>query len=285
MADGVNELAYEQWKQAKEEFIKPPPSVGIKKFFKDINAEAKQAAENMKKNGLGQTTMNDPAKEVISSLKQQIEVLKVGADQAKLNELKTQGVSEAMLKQVSALQSQKKALEESKKAAEELKKRQEALTEKFKSPVEKFKTEFMKLKKLLDKGLITKDTFKSAALDALPDKVKSIIEKTKTPTQKFQEQLKELQNFKNAGLLNDQQFTKAKQELAKELGQTGEVKLASAAEFGSQEARSSILKNRLGNRDPMKDALKVNQEQLEEQKKLPPLLAKIANNTVEVLAF
>ena len=63
------------------------------------------------------------------------------------------------------------------------------------------------------------------------------------------------------------------------------MKLASAAEFGSQEARSSILKNRLGNRDPMKDALKVNQEQLEEQKKLPPLLAKIANNTVEVLAF
>lgn len=277
-----------------EKLISKDAGEKVTAFFNDIRSNAKKAAEDIQKNA-GQNKAaqaiidnNKAALDYLGTLEKQISVIKNGADAAKVLELQSSGVNEAIISQVKALQEQKAALEASKKAQEELANNAKSLTEQYKTPIEQFKSEYAKLRELFDKGLIDANTFKLAALDALPDKVKDIIKQSETPLQKFKKEVSELQKFKLAGLINGEQYTKAVDALKKDLGGKVEigVKLASANELGSKGAREAILANRLGNQNnPMKELETIEKSSLAEQKKQSSSLEKIAANKTTILTF
>jgi len=284
IGEDLEKLSKEQWAQARKDFEAPPPSVGIKKWFADVKSAAEQAAKDMKENSAGKALAdsfletNKPALAAIKKLNEEILTLKLGADAAKRFSMEQDGVDSSLLAQIDTLQAQKKALAESKKHMEDLESGAKSAFENTRSPLEKFQTKFQELQEMLKEGLISDDVFKKSALDALPDKVKSIIESTKSPVMKFQEQLKELQGFRTAGLINTDQLKKATQDLKKDIFGESKVELASAAELGSSEARSSILKNRLGGSDPISDLNDTEKANLIQSNKQTGLLSKISSN-------
>ncbi|MEX1040187.1 MAG: hypothetical protein WDZ51_06140 [Pirellulaceae bacterium] len=290
MANEVNQLAHEQAVASGKAWNAPIASTSIKKFLGEVKAEAKEAAKDLRKTSMARVLEDDfvdrnkSGISLIDTLNDQIMVLKHGERNAQLFKLANEGVDKGIFNQVRALMKHKQALEDSAKATEELraakqklKDEADSIKDKFKSPIVSFREELNKLRNLLSKGLIDRNTFKAAALDALPEKVKAAIELTKTPLQKFNEELKELQKYKAEGLINPQAFSAAVKKLRKELFTGNETtnRFASAAEYGSQEARSAILRSRGSGRNPILELHKTEKSHLDESKKQTVLIGKI----------
>lgn len=85
------------------------------------------------------------------------------------------------------------------------------------TPIEQYMARLKELKALFDAGIINRQQFESAQMDALPDKVKSIIERSKTPLERFNEQITEARDFFSKGLITEGQFAKEQERLQKEL--------------------------------------------------------------------
>lgn len=235
MADSAKKLAEEDWAKAKEEFIKPPPSEGVKKWFDDVKAESKKAFDEMRKNSFAAAEAkalaeaNKPAVDLINKYREQVETFKMSAREAEIFKLSQQGISSELIKQAEALGDQLTAMEEQKKLQETLESRAESLIDSVKTPMDEFNEKMQELQEVFDAGLINEEVFGKVA-----------------------ERLKE--------------------DLQGALPEEAEIKFAGALELGSGEARQAILRNRfqIGNQndDPMKKLDKTNQDQLDVQRQM-----------------
>lgn len=144
-----------------------------------------------------------------------------------------------------------------------------------------YKDRMQELQSAYKQGMISAGEFRKAAQDALPDKVKTIIDDSKTPLQKFKEELAQLQQYRGMNLINEEQYQSALAKLKGEL--EGEFKLSAKAEYGSAEARDTILRHRLGtgSNDPMRDVAQTSRLSLAEQQKQTRALERLASSPDE----
>lgn len=108
------------------------------------------------------------------------------------------------------------------------------------------------------------------AQDDMQSAIEQTVASTRTPLEEFKERVNELYDQLEAGLPQeayDRAIKQAQEKLKAELPEeeSGEPQLAGLALAGSAAARSTILRNQLG--DPNKKMQEVNEEQLAEQKK------------------
>lgn len=96
MADGVNQLAAEQFQEAKDEWNKPWPSENVNKFFADIEADARRLAGELGKGDPAKAFLeaNKPAFDLLDKWGQQITTFGMTAREAELFKLKADGVEE-----------------------------------------------------------------------------------------------------------------------------------------------------------------------------------------------
>lgn len=215
IAEDMQKLSGEQWQNTQKEFLKEPPSTGIKSFFDDVKTQAQAAAEAITKTGTSVNAMGDQFTQAASKVAELEEKLKVqvatfgmSSEQIEIYKLKQEGVSEAMLGNVQALSQQLKSMEEKKKLQDDLKSQAQQVIEATRTPLEKYEAEISKLKTLLESGNIDQTTF-------------------------------------------DRASEKAQKDLG---GKPPEKKLefAAALELGSNETRQAVLRNRgIGAKDPM----------------------------------
>lgn len=99
------------------------------------------------------------------------------------------------------------------------------------TPIERYMARVKELKELFDAGIINDSQFKTAQMDAMPDKVKAIIENSKTPLEKFNEQISEARDFFSKGLIDQNQFSAEQERLQKEFREEEKKKLGKRA-FG-----------------------------------------------------
>lgn len=251
MSEDLHKLAGDQWQEAKDAFAATPPSEGINQFFEDIHKQADAASQALRDNSTAAAEAfaeaQQPALDLIESLQQEIQVLQLGADAAKRFELQQAGVAPELLKQVEALQDQKKALEDS-----------------------------------------------QAAAKAKESEVAKIIDATKSPLDKFREQLDKLNAYKIEGLIDEKQFTLAAEQAAKSLGliedkaknTSTKIGLSGVAEFGSAEARKTILNTRLAglnSSNPNAKLEKTSTDSLAQLISIATDIKKVANKTSEVV--
>jgi hypothetical protein len=119
--------------------------------------------------------------------------------------------------------------------------------------------------------------YKDAVKAIAPQFVEGLKESTQTPIEKYFEGMSRLNEWRKAGL-SDTLYTRGMQQLQQQMG-LGEHRLAGAAEYGSSEARESIIRNRLGNdaTNPQVQIAALNQQQLQVQKESAANLKKIAD--------
>lgn len=223
MGKDLDKLAGQQWEDAKTAFMAPPPSEGISNWLKKVDADARQVAANMSSMGGDKTLVdsfvktNEPAMELIEKLKEELQTLNLGADAAELFKLKQQGVSDALISQIAALQQQKTAVEgwtkSQEDAAQKIKEAHEQLAqsakqtwEQTRTPIEQYKTRLQELQNQFARGLIDSDTFQRGQLAAIPDDIKQIKDRSKSEIQQFRNELEKLNQFKMAGLISDKDF-------------------------------------------------------------------------------
>jgi hypothetical protein len=120
--------------------------------------------------------------------------------------------------------------------------------------------------------------YKDSIKAITPQFVEQLKESTRTPMEKFQEGLDRLNEWKGAGL-NQDLYNRGLVQLQQQLG-LGEHKLAGSMEYGSNEARETILRNRLGSdaNNPQIAILDVSKQQLKEQQQQTAALQTIAQN-------
>ena len=228
----------------------------------------------------------------VKKLRQDIDILgnHTTETEQKLNEMLNNGAPTGAVNVLRTLYAEREKLKEQDKARDNAK----SIYESVQTPLQTYITKLNELKRLRSeidsttgKPFISAETFKTAALDALPDKVKAIIERTKSPMQKFREGLNELTKFKLDGLINPEQFAKAAKELQADIFKKPEFQLVANAEAGSREANSAIAKFRSGNRsnDPTEKLHKTARQQLAEQQKANRLLASRENNNFTVVTI
>lgn len=232
MADSAQQLAEGDWKKAKEEFIKAPPSEGVKKWFDDVKAESKRAFEEMQQNSFAKAQLEGlaeaqkPAIDLINKYREQLEVFGMSSREAEIFKLKQEGISGELIKQAEALDHQLTAMDEQSKLQETLESRAASLTESVQTPLEEFQKKLMELNQVKD--LISPETFA---------------------------RVKE----------------KLKGELMGAMPEEGELKFAGALELGSNEARQAIIRNRFqlpNKNDPLKQLDDTNKKQLDVQKQM-----------------
>ena len=255
----------------------------------------KQGSDALKIEELRQLGVNDSILRNVEALQLQSKALEE-SKQKKLDlENYAKSVKESLITPIQRYQMELDKLRNAKKAGlitqqqfnlaslNALPEQVKAIMEKSKSEFESFKFEYMKLRDLLAQKLITPDQFKMELFDKLPDQIKNLIAKTKSPLEQFQEQLKNLEKYKP--ILNKEQFQTAVAKLQKQFGLDFNVKLSGAAKLGSNEARNTVLRNRFGSRDPMKDLTKTSKEQLAESKKQTQELKKVNTTPNKIYVF
>ena len=126
------------------------------------------------------------------------------------------------------------------------------------SPLQKHEQDMKELDQMLKWELITQDEYNKAKKNALPDNIRSLNEEAIKPIDKFSERVAELQAWRESGKLSEGGFQAGLAKIQQDLGlQTPEVKLAGLSMMGSREARSDILKHKMGQaRDPLEQIKK-----------------------------
>lgn len=173
MAEEVSELADTHFKEAMDALAAPPPSVGINKFFDDIETNAQRVAEeitNAKKpvDALGESFLNVTKKvgDLEKKLKEQIATFGLSSEQVEIYKLKQEGASASQIASVKSLSEELAKLEEKKKLEDDLNSKAKSLLESTKTPLEKYQTEIKELQQMLSMGLIDQKTFDRATKKA-----------------------------------------------------------------------------------------------------------------------
>jgi len=248
--DGIREeldkLANEQWEDAKAAFMDPPPSEGIKKFFDDAAKSADKAAKAMlgtkeqTENLIAAFEANQPLLDFNSKLEEQIAVFGMSNREAEISRMASAGASAEFLNQALALDRQMSAMEASAEASEKMRSEMESLA---------------------SEGV-------------------SLMESLRTPAEQFDATIEDLFRLQDVGAIGQDTFNraaeKAKMEFAESMVSPNVPTGAAAIDARSAEGISRL---RNQNKDPMKDALKVAEQQLDEQKQHRAFLAAIAKNT------
>lgn len=287
MADHVSEVADGRWQDAMDEFIKDPPSVGIKKFFTDIEEESRRVAEELTKNSASQAQafmeLNSPALQLIEKYRMQMDVMGMTSREAEIYKMTQEGVSSALTDQLGELDKQITAMQESMATQDALASSAESLRSSLASPIEKYQADIDTYDAMLEAGLISTQEYAKAIEKALPDKVQSIIDDAKSPLDKFKEGLAELDQFKGLELINEDQYQSALTKLREglDLGPLEqEVKFSGAMEAGSQEARETIFRSAFKTQDqPLNRIQKSSEQQVTELKGIRLGILHIAENT------
>lgn len=145
-----------------DEFLKEPPSTGIKQMFSSIKDESRKAAEAMLSDSANATrkmTEDDKKKaksidDLIQKLHEQEATVGMTTAQTEVFRLKELGASEAIIKEAQALQESIKKKEEKKKHDEELANKAKQLIEQNLTPLEKFEKDVAEIGEMFNKGLI-----------------------------------------------------------------------------------------------------------------------------------
>lgn len=146
------------------------------------------------------------------------------------------------------------------------------IKEGLKTPLQQFEEDFKQLFDLKNAGLISDEELGLQSLKILPDTVKDAIEGAKTPIEKFKDAGNALKEYFDSGLLSAEQYKIALSKIQQET--FGQQQFAGLAEFGSDAAYKSILRNKTRNSqtDPVKQLTDINKQQLNTLNQLPPIL-------------
>ena len=252
MSADMHKLAGEQFDEFNDEFLKDPPSVGIKRFFEDIKRESKSAAEAMAKSaekgvkaftsGMseGMLEATEASAKLVEKLQMQINTFGMSSTATEIFKLGQQGASVTVLNHAAALQKQLDALEKTATAREKFTQDSKSVFEDTRTPLENFNKKMQQLGELLVKGGISKDTFLRAASNA-----------------------KNELNGDGPG------------------GQGGG--LAGALDFGGTAARSLVLKSRMAGKSPINKVEQNTKKALDEAKRHTGFLERIAQKQKEVV--
>lgn len=246
MREELDTLANEQWEDAKQAFMEPPPSNGIAKMMDDVVASTNQAAAAMTEakkpmeDFLATVEANEGVTAFTDKLQEQLETFGMTSREAELSRLASQGASAAFLNEARALDEQLTAKEEAAKASEKL----------------------------------------IAEMDSLASEGASLMESLRTPAEQFDATMEGLYRLKGVGAIGEDTFNRAAEKAKMDLAETMVMPTVptGAAAIDARSAEG-ISRMRQGNKDPMKDALKIAEKQLEEQKATRGFLASIAKNT------
>lgn len=225
------------------------PSIEINKRLESIKKHAEEAARALhdKPKGEGGGTFIDDTIKAIESasslkdkLQDQIDTFGMSANAAEIYRLSIKGVDEATLNQIRALDMQLEALQAVADQEEEMKQKQD-------------------------------DLAKSAW---------DIFNSTRTPLEEFQQKVAEIEEVFSKGLIDSDTFNRALDQAANAVPddqkQTSGPKLSGAFASTSLEARSAVLRNRLGSigNDPNKQTAKNTALLVTEMKKVNTNLQK-----------
>ena len=246
MADGLDQLAQEQFAEAEAGFMARTPSENINNWLDEVTASTKKVTEAVtdgKKHVddfMGAFEANEIGNGIVESLQEQVDWFGFSADEIKLWKLATSTADQATIDLAFALTEEKSALHAAAEAAEKQRSEMESmrsegisLMESLRSPMEQFESTMDDMFRLQDVGAIGETTFNRAAEKAKMDLADSMVMPT-VPTG------------------------------------------AAAIDARSAEGISRL---RQQNKDPMKDAIKVAEEQLEIQKMQHVAMKEIAKNT------
>jgi hypothetical protein len=245
MADGLDELAKNQYADFNKEFLKDPPSKGINKFYSELKTESAAVAKEMADNANKGTRSFDEAavkatrgiSELIAKMQEQIDTFGMSGNAVEIWKLKNEGASDEMIKKAQELNKKLEGLADDKKLFDFGK----SLTESFMTPLEKFEKELAKLREAKDKGFISENIF-------------------------------------------DKAVAKAQKELDKSGSGSG-LKLAGATDYNSVAARSIILRSQSAGQQPINKVEKNTKDTLKEQKKSNKYLEKIAGTQNVIYSF
>ena len=246
IADDLDKLAGNQFKKFQDDLVAPSSGDKVTKMFDSIKNSAGDATNGIKNFGEAATEgMNDATKsaeKLIDKLTLQIATFGMSSAEAEIFKLQQEGASDATIGQAQGLADQLKGLEDNKKAQADLAKANE---------------------KIMNEG-------------------EKIFESTRTPIEKYEKTIADLNQLLSVGAIDQDTFNRASDKAATDLKGTGdktvETKFASAATFGSAAARTAILQNQTGGKDPMTDIKNINAEQLVVQKTANDLLTKLVTN-------
>lgn len=120
------------------------------------------------------------------------------------------------------------------------------------------------------------------------EQAKEVRESLKTPQQKYEDEIDKLLNLLNNDLISFEEFQKASATARTDIfGESQGPRFASLSEYGSEQARTDILRHQFGGSSPEQMQQKTLEEQLAQLKQIPGLLQTIAKHVGvdEVFSF
>jgi hypothetical protein len=248
VADAMIADARKAGQELQADFLKAPPSAGIKELLDDVRKRARAATEAAAQlggapkkafEGLADKAadLGGKVKEVVEHLKEQVATFGLGAGAADLYKLRLKGATDADLAEATALQAKLQALHDEKKAREKDQHDARHLVEASRSPLEEFRDEVGKIRALATQGLLTAGQAFRGVIHA-----------------------------------------------GKELGQHDQPRSAPAFEQGSKEARSAVLQfqQRGGRQEEIRRIAEGIARQVAEQKVQTGLLRTMAGSLAPV---
>ncbi|WP_254513871.1 hypothetical protein [Anatilimnocola floriformis] len=235
-------------------------------FWEKYNHQTNVFTESLKKNRDALIAQADAmnkgeaeAEKWIEQLQEQLQVVGMSTDEAKLWKLEQQEINSLLTNQARSLLEQIKLKEEAIEKEKELAKAGEDSAKKAKEAVEK------QIEAMRDKIKADKEARKNAA-DAVRESVK-------TDKEKRGDEIARLTQMLFAGDINEDTFNKAFKKAKS--GEPQESRFAGLALAGSAEARSSILRNQSLNNNPQNKIADNTAKMLLEAKKQTENLVKV----------
>lgn len=208
--------------------------------------------------GEDQAKLQDDTEKLREKLETSAATFGMTSEQVEIYKLAQQGASAATIEQLTALSKEVEAQKEQQKVIDAILDANDAMrvqidtyglaeraVERYKLAQQGATEEQLAHYDALSKELDTLEASKksqedqAAALEEQRKQAKSIYEETRTPMEAFHDKVKELVDLRDAGVLSPQTFKRAVDQAGHGLADT--TKFAGAMEFGSTEARSTLL--------------------------------------------